>query len=157
MSKQKIKAFIPHLKISDNRLFQITQKLQRYLNPLFRVLSLFKTLTRFLQFLMYLQLTLLLMKRWCLKNYSSSTHLRHLVQMEFILIPLRNVQVVYVGQCVCCSTNHFNLVCYPKTGNMLTSFLSSIKELHLKPAITDQSVSLHKLLKSWNLSCVTIS
>ena len=36
----------------------------------------------------------------------------------------------------------------PKTGNMLTSFLSLRTELSLKPATTDQSVSFHKLLKS---------
>ena len=57
------------------------------------------------------------------ENFSSLNHLKHLVQVEFILIPLRNVQAVYVGHCVCCSTNHSNLISYPRTGSVLILFL----------------------------------
>ena len=73
--------------------------------------------------------------------------------MEFILIPLRNVQIVFVSHWYVVQpiTSISSVAQDWKYVNIIPVFKKGIK---LKPATTDQSVSFHKLLKSWNLSCV---
>ena len=140
-SKQKIKASIPHLKISDHITTSNNLETAEVLNSFFQSTFTHENTDEVPAFSSRSDVfypILLLLKKWCLKNYLSLNHLSHQVQMEFILIPLRNVLIVYVGLYACCTTNHSNLVGYHKTGSVLILFQSSKRESNLKPPITGQ-------------------